>query len=148
MEFFWLILEFLYFCQFLRVLLIWLNQGKNRNRIKNKNKNKNNSFNFRLIFLYSRPNIENLGFPLPLKICPTRCSVRRYCCFFKSNVFWDLERLQWESELDSAGKIRSHKKSFVAHLTKKNLKDSKRYTLSSYFPWDITSLSSWKIVRS
>ena len=53
------------------------------------------------------------------------CSIRQCQCFFKSNVFWDIERLQWKSELDCSDKIRSHKKSFVAYLTKKILKAQK-----------------------
>ena len=53
------------------------------------------------------------------------CSIRQCQCLFKSNVFWDIERLQWKSELDCSDKIRSHKESFVAYLTKKNLKAQK-----------------------
>ena len=103
-------------CQFLKVPLFWLKRGRNRNC---KFFRKPVISIFRLIFLIF------LSKYWLLKVCSTSCSVRRYQCFFKGNLFWDIEMLQLEIELECSAKVGFHNKSFVAYLTKKVLKAQK-----------------------
>ena len=72
---------------------------------------KTSNFNLRLFFLNCRPNIENWNFPL--QACSMSCSIRQHQCFFKNNVFWDIERFQCKSELDCFHKIHSYKKNLL-----------------------------------
>ena len=106
-------MEFLYFYQFDKVLLFWLSGGETREQqffIKTSN------FHLRLIFLIFSSKYWKLGYFLPLKVCSTSCLIRQNQNFFKSNVFWDIEKLQCKSELGCSDKIRSHKKTLVASL--------------------------------
>ena len=134
------------FLPFLKVLLFWMEWGKNRNT---KYLKKTSNFNVRLIFLIcSCQNIENWGFPVPLKVCSTSCSVRQCQCFFKSNFFWDIERLQCNYELDCPHKIRSHKKPSVAYSTKKVLKAQKDPYYLNISRGTLLACQAGKIVHS
>ena len=92
---------------------------------------KTSSFNLRLLFVISCQNIENWDFPL--QVCSTSCSIRQYQCFFKNNVFWDIEMLQCNSGLGCSDKLHSHNKNICSLFNKKYLEGSKRYMLSLYF---------------
>ena len=79
----------------------------------------------RLIFLIFSSKYWKLRFLLPLKVYSTSCSIRQYQCFFKSNVFWNIERLQCKSERGCSDKIRSHKKSTCCLIKKYDMKAQK-----------------------
>ena len=102
------------------------------------------NFQFETNFSYFLIQILEIEVFPTLKVHSTSCSIRQYHCFFKTNVFWNIWRLQCKSELGS-DEIHFHIKPNVALLTNKTWRLKK---LHDTFIFSVGYSRLVKLVRS